>query len=73
MFEYKIINDFIFLRDPLLEEIIYNYDYIVRTVRRQLIKRQLISGDKSYQVEKATTHIKRQLISIKTHRKLKSV
>ena len=31
LFEYKLINDFIFLRDPLLEEIIYNYDYIVRT------------------------------------------
>ena len=27
------------------------------------IKRQLISGDNSYQFEKATTHIKRQLIS----------
>ena len=38
------------------------------------IKRQLISGDNSYQFEKATTRIKRQLISIKTHiRKLKSV
>ena len=37
------------------------------------IKRQLISGDNSYQFEKATTHIKRQLISINTHiRKLKS-
>ena len=38
------------------------------------IRRQLISGDNSYQFEKATTHTKRQLISIKTHiRKLKSV
>ena len=37
------------------------------------IKRQLISGDNSYQFEKATTHIKRQLVSIKTHiRKSKS-
>ena len=31
------------------------------------IKRQLISGDNSYQFGKATSHIKRQLISIKTH------
>ena len=31
------------------------------------IKRQLISGDNSYQFEKATTYIKRQLVSIKTH------
>ena len=38
------------------------------------IKRQLKSGDNSYQFEKTTTRIKRQLISIKTQiRKLKSV
>ena len=37
------------------------------------IKRQLISGDNSYQFEKATTHIKLQLRSNKTHiRKSKS-
>ena len=47
---------------------------VFRRTATSHIKRQLISGDKSYQVEKATTHIKRQLISIKTHiRKLKSV
>ena len=58
MFEYKMINDFIFLRDPLLEEIIYNYDYIVRTVRRQLI-----SSDNSYQATGRIKLKKRQLIS----------
>ena len=54
-------------------------------VRRQLIssdneyqatthiERQLISGDISYLFEKATTHIKRQPKTIKTHiRKLES-
>ena len=30
---------------------------------KNIVRRQLISGDNSYQFEKATTHIKRQLIS----------
>ena len=40
-----------------------NIPYILNRTATTHIKRQLISGDNSYQFEKATTHIKRQLIS----------
>ena len=35
-------------------------------------KRQLISGDNPCQIERTTTHIKRQLMSIKTHENIRS-
>ena len=59
---------------PCNEQCLRKNPLILTRTATTHIMRQLISGDNSYQFEKATTRIKRQLISIKTHiRKIKSV